>query len=102
MCRDGEVYTAPVGSYRANGFGLHDMLGNVWEWTEDCWHGSYAGAPSDGGAWTSGGNCGRRVLRGGSWVNYPRDLRAASRDGYVVDLRSYYVGFRVARTLLTP
>ena len=101
MCRDGEAYTAPVGSYRANGFGLHDMLGNVWEWTEDCWHDSYAGQPpTDGRAWTSGGDCGLRVLRGGSWDSNPRDLRAANRGGNVDALRSNKLGFRVARTLL--
>ena len=61
--------TAPVGSFPANGFGLHDVHGNVWEWVEDCWHGSYAGAPTDGRAWATGGDCERRVLRGGSW-NY--------------------------------
>ena len=59
--------TAPVGSFAPNGFGLYDMHGNVWEWVEDCWNGSYAGAPSDGGAWESG-NCAERVLRGGSWL----------------------------------
>ena len=101
MCRDGEVYTAPVGSYRANGFGLHDMLGNIWEWTEDCWHDSYAGQPpTDGRAWTSGGDCNLRVLRGGSWENYPRSLRAAYRVRGDVDVRDYGNGFRVARTLL--
>ena len=60
--------TAPVGSFAANGFGLHDMHGNVWEWVADCWNGSYAGAPSDGSARESG-NCSRRVLRGGAWYN---------------------------------
>ena len=51
-CDDGVVHTASVGSYDANAFGLFDVLGNVWEWTEDCWHGTYAGAPGDGAAWT--------------------------------------------------
>ena len=99
-CDDGHYRTAPVGSYEANGFGLHDVLGNVWEWTEDCWNGSYAGAPRDGSAWTSG-DCGRRVLRGGSWVNLPRSLRSAVRDGNALGLRFILNGFRVARTL-TP
>ena len=70
-CDDGYVHTSPVGSFEANGYGLHDVLGNAREWVEDCWHGSYRGAPSDGSAWTSGGDCGYRVLRGGSWNNAP-------------------------------
>ena len=74
---DGRVFTAPVGTFGANRFGLFDVLGNVWEWVEDCGHASYRGAPSDVRAWTSGGDCGRRVSRGGSWSNYPQNLRAA-------------------------
>ena len=70
--------TAPVGSFSANGFGLHDVHGNVWERVEDCWNVSYRGAPSDGSAWESG-NCSRRVVRGGSWVDDPRSLRSANR-----------------------
>ena len=92
--------TAPVGSFGANAWGLHDMHGNVLEWTEDCWNGSYRGAPRDGGAWLSG-DCGLRVLRGGSWNSWPMFLRAAGRDGYGTGIRSNIVGFRVARTL-TP
>ena len=90
--------TAPVGLFAANAWGLHDVHGNVWEWVQDCMHNSYQGAPGDGSAWTSGGNCRRRVLRGGSWSYVPWNLRAANRlrraDGY----RSNVVGFRVART----
>ena len=97
-CDDGAVQTAPVGSYRANGFGLYDVLGNVHEWVEDCWHGSYAGAPADGSAWTAGGDCGLRVLRGGSWDRNPRGLRSASRRGYIAGLRFGDIGFRVSRT----
>ena len=92
--------TAPVGSFAANGFGLHDMHGNVWEWVEDCWNDDYAGAPSDGSAWESG-NCARRVLRGGSWSGDPRYLRAANRGRSDTGFRSGSLGFRVARTL-TP
>ena len=93
--------TAPVGSFEANGFGLHDVHGNVWEWVEDCRHDDYAGAPTDGSAWTSGGNCGHRVSRGGSWFSHPWDLRSANRNGFDAGYRSNTVGFgfRVARTL---
>ena len=76
------------------------MHGNVWEWVEDCWNGSYEGAPSDGSAWTRG-DCGRRVLRGGSWFYFPRALRAATRGRNTATGRYYNCGFRVARTL-TP
>ena len=72
--------TAPVGSFAANAFGLHDVHGNVWEWVQDCWNDSYVGAPNDGSAWESG-ECSRRVLRGGSWYLVPRLLRAADRGG---------------------
>ena len=91
--------TAPAGSFAANGWGLHDMHGNVWEWVEDCWHEHFARAPRDGSAWTSGGNCGRRVLRGGSWVNSPAFLRSADRSSYAAGARDDNFGFRVSRTL---
>ena len=91
--------TVPVGSFGANAWGLHDMHGNVWEWVQDCWHASYVGVPRDGSAWTVGGNCGPRVLRGGSWSNGPRSLRAAYRGGITTDIRNVDFGFRVARTL---
>ena len=51
------------------GLGLHDVHGNAWEWVEDCWHGNYEGAPVDGSAWVSGGDCEKWVLRGGSWFD---------------------------------
>ena len=78
-CGDSWGVTAPVGSFAANGWGLHDVHGNVWEWVEDCWNGDYTGAPSDGSAWESG-NCDARVLRGGSWSSGPRILRDAYRS----------------------
>ena len=90
--------TVKVGSYPPNRFGLHDVHGNVWEWVEDCWNGSYEGAPEDGSAWESG-YCARRVLRGGSWDNAPQFLRSADRFGLTTGVRSYIAGFRVARTL---
>ena len=95
---DGWERTAPAGSFRANGFGLHDMSGNVWEWVEDCWHGDYDGAPRDGSAWTRGGDCSRRVLRGGSWFGDPGDLRSADRGWNDAEVRHSNFGFRVART----
>ena len=97
-CDDGAVETSRVGSYSANAFGLYDVLGNVWEWVSDCWHESYTGAPADGGAWTTGGDCGRRVLRGGSWDDLPWSLRAANRDGGSTVVRIVNLGFRIART----
>ena len=90
--------TLPVGSFGANPFGLYDVHGNVWEWTADCWNGSYAGAPNDGAAWTSG-ECEKRVLRGGSWGIEPIKLRSAHRRSNKVTLRSGKRGFRVALTL---
>ncbi len=97
-CDDGEAKTAPVGKYVANGFGLHDMIGNVWEWVEDCHHDSYSGAPSDGSAWTSG-KCDVRVLRGGSWRGGPGFARSARRSGGGSAERDVSSGFRLARML---
>ena len=95
-CGDSYANTAPVGSFSANAWGLHDMHGNVWEWVQDCWNDSYAGAPSDGRARTSG-DCGRRVVRGGSWGNYPGFLRSAARGGDTRAVRFLIFGFRLAQ-----
>jgi formylglycine-generating enzyme required for sulfatase activity len=95
-CQDNYVHTAPVGSFQANAFGIHDMLGNVFEWVTDCWNESYAGAPSDGAAWVDG-DCGYRVLRGGSWFTPPGYVRTAFRNRFAPDYRSSSFGFRVAR-----
>ena len=100
-CGDGYGETAPVGSFVPNGYGLYDVHGNVWEWVEDCWHGDYEGAPTEGSAWVSGGDCGKRVLRGGSWGSRPRYLRSANRLRLTAGNRYFSNGFRVARTL-TP
>lgn len=96
-CDDGHVMIAPVGQFRANAFGLHDGHGNVWEWVDDCYHDSYSGAPGDGSTRTGGGDCDRRVQRGGAWDSFPEFLRSAMRDKFQPGNRSVKVGFRVAR-----
>jgi formylglycine-generating enzyme required for sulfatase activity len=96
--RDQWVNTAPVGSFGANGFGLHDMHGNVWEWVEDCYKENYSGAPADGSSFINQ-SCSSRVLRGGSWYYGPRYLRSADRYRDPPSNRFNDVGFRLARTL---
>jgi formylglycine-generating enzyme required for sulfatase activity len=98
-CTDGYAYTAPAGSFRPNVFGLQDTIGNAWQWVEDCWHDDYSGAPTDGTAWMKGGNCGLRVLRGGSWGIIPQYARFAVRDANTLSGRNHSNGFRLARTL---
>jgi len=90
--------TIATGSFAANPFGLFDTAGNAAEWVEDCWNDSYRGAPKDGSAWTSG-QCGQRVLRGGSFDSQARYVRSASRFRYDSDVRYYANGFRVVREL---
>jgi formylglycine-generating enzyme required for sulfatase activity len=74
------------------------MIGNVWEWTEDCWNESYQGAPADGSPWTSG-DCSLRVVSGGSWMEKLGDLPSANRGRLPTDYRYFDQGIRVARTL---
>ena len=97
-CGDRWDYTAPAGSFSANAWGLHDMHGNVWEWVQDCWNDSYAGAPGDGSAWTNG-ECGLRVIRGGSWFYGPWYLRSAFRYWTARSYRHNNIGFRLAQDL---
>jgi sulfatase modifying factor 1 len=97
-CDDGYVYTAPVGSFKANSFGLNDMLGNVFQWTLDCWHKDYTGAPVDGSARVDG-NCAERELRGGSWFSTPAYVRADYRNHFAADYRTSSVGIRLIRDL---
>ena len=97
-CTDGFPFTAPVGSFAANAFGLHDLVGNVWEWTEDCYHGDYATAAADGAARSEAG-CTARAVRGGDWFSSERSLRPAVRAKANADAHHDDIGFRVARTL---
>jgi formylglycine-generating enzyme required for sulfatase activity len=87
-----------VGGRAANAFGLHDMLGNAAEWVEDCYRATYEGAPTDGTG-RIGGDCARRVTRGGSFLGLPRTLRAAARNALEPDARNNSTGFRLATTL---
>ena len=87
--------TKPVGGLLPNGFGLHDMSGNVWEWCEDWWHDDYTGAPADGSAWVSP-TASDRGLRGGSWNSDAQYCRSASRLYCSPSSRSGSIGFRLA------
>ena len=102
-----DMQTAPVGSFSANSWGLHDMHGNVWEWVQDCWNRSYRGAPTDGSAWedcgTDSGLFGKYVrtdrgVRGGSFYTLEYDLESEHRDWFNPWSRSGGGGFRVARS----
>jgi len=97
-CSDGFANTAPVGSFPPNAFGLHDMLGNVWEWVEDCWLAEYPSFSATGKALHSG-DCGKGILRGGSWSFDSASIRSARRYwNYRGEGESDY-GLRVAKTL---
>lgn len=92
------LYTSPVGSLRPNAFGLYDMLGNVYQRTEDCGHADYSGAPSDGSEWLAGGDCSTRIVRGGAWLSSFDLLRSAARAADPADFRKSDIGFRVVRS----
>jgi len=96
-CNDGFAYTAPVGTFKPNAFGLYDMQGNVMQWMYDDCHSNYNGAPSDGRAWT--GNDASHIVRGGSWILNPRSVRSAKRLWFDSEYRGSNVGFRIAMTL---
>ncbi len=96
-CNDRYPFTAPVGYFLPNAFNLHDMLGNVWQWTADCWHENYTERPtSDHQAWDSPVDCKRRVERGGSWDFEPWAVRSGFRIGVDSNYRDTNSGFRVA------
>jgi formylglycine-generating enzyme required for sulfatase activity len=93
--------TAPVGQFEANAFGLYDVAGNVWERVADCWHTTYAGAPSEGRAWDSK-PCLSHVIRGGSWNIFKRSLRSSGRASTPDQMQSMSIGFRLAEDIRTP
>ena len=99
-CKAGQFRrrTVAVGSFPPNPFGLHDMHGNVWEWTQDCDNSNYRGAPTDGAAWMSG-NCRKAIVRGAGWHDWGFWLRSAARFGFVREARHPFGGFRVVRVL---
>jgi formylglycine-generating enzyme required for sulfatase activity len=97
-CDDGHVFTARAGRFRPNAFGLYDMIGNVWEWTADCFHPTYDGAPVDGSARLTG-PCDYRTDRGAGWNFKPRIARAAFRGMPDPKRQDTDLGFRLARDL---
>jgi formylglycine-generating enzyme required for sulfatase activity len=97
-CSDGYVYSSPVGSFQPNDLGLYDMLGNVFEWVQDCWNPDYSGAPTDGSAWLTG-DCSQRGMRGGSWFTAPSLVSTSGRNRFEDTYRSNSVGFRLVREI---
>ena len=99
MCTDGYSEIAPVGKFKPNGFGLYDMLGNAWEWVEDCWRLDYDNAPQNGEAWVAEDACPQRIVRGGSFDMFPLS-GVSARVPSEVARQIQSVGFRVARDLM--
>jgi formylglycine-generating enzyme required for sulfatase activity len=97
-CRDGYPFTAPAGSFAANAFGLHDLIGNVWEWTADCYADDYSAAGSDSAPRNEAG-CTARTVRGGDWFSTASFLRPAVRAKASADAHNDDIGFRVVRIL---
>ncbi|MBT5241711.1 MAG: SUMF1/EgtB/PvdO family nonheme iron enzyme [Rhodospirillaceae bacterium] len=100
-CRDGYADLAPVGQFKPNAFGLYDMIGNVWEWTEDCWAATHVGRPRDGSAWKWDVGCDMHTTRGGGWLSAPERNRIAWPGRDPIEKHNTQFGFRVARDLGT-
>ncbi|MEZ5895539.1 MAG: formylglycine-generating enzyme family protein [Parvularculaceae bacterium] len=98
-CDDGYPQASPVGAFKPNAFGLYDIIGNVWEWTKDCYVLYYEGAPVDGSAHEVSGECERRSVRGGSWITRPDRNRVSFRGRDPEDTVYFMFGLRVARDL---
>jgi formylglycine-generating enzyme required for sulfatase activity len=97
-CIDGFGEVAPVGQFKPNPFGLHDILGNLREWVQDCHHPGYDGAPIDGSPWNEE-KCDKRIVRGGAWIDGASTSRAAYRHPEDSGFRNYQIGVRIARDL---
>ena len=98
-CNDGYVYTAPVGSFQPNAFGLYDMLGNVFEWVQDCWHRGLSRRPRQRLGLAANGDCTQHNLRGGSWFTAPSLVSTSARNRFEETYRSNSVGFRLVREI---
>lgn len=98
-CEEAYFAIAPVGSFKANPWGLYDMLGNVWEWVQDCSHDNYTGAPTTSSAWEAenSGDCTKHGVRGGSWFVAPKSVRVANRSWNNADDRGTGIGFRLVQ-----
>ena len=97
--KDKWINTSPVGSFEPNKFGLYDMVGNVYQWMQDCSSDNYEGAPTDGSAWLKGADCEARELRGGSWYFFADNVRSAMRFYLPSAFRFNFIGIRVVREL---
>ncbi|HEX3972869.1 MAG TPA: SUMF1/EgtB/PvdO family nonheme iron enzyme [Stellaceae bacterium] len=90
--------TSPVGSFKPNGFGVYDTDGNITQWVQDTWNGTFEGAPATGSAWETG-DPRRKVMRSGSWFDSPSLRHSGYRNGDAPHVRNMKVGFRIALTL---
>ena len=98
-CDDGAPENNEVGKYKANAFGLHDMMGNVREWVDDCHQAGYVGTPDNGSVRKQYGVCEKRVVRGVAWLDGASTARSAYRYSEVEGMRNYQTVFRLARDL---